>query len=147
MTTPIKLSEIEETEFRNLVRRELVGALSYEEVDALESDPELWRDELVLALQELDRQFTAKRAEAPVAQLHPTAYRKYKSEYQTWKSEAAARKAKICERLRDVKSLVKDVKRAEEPKNVKEKGRPLEPVLLDNLQELRGLRADLLRHK
>lgn len=93
--------------FKDLVRMDVKNNVTDVELSQLEADPVLWRDELLLLLQEADQQFTAKRAEAPAATLPPEEFRKVRKEYLGWRRGATAWKTRICDRLRDVKAMVK----------------------------------------
>jgi len=92
-------------DFQKYLELDLKGQLSPDDPGfaILEEDLQLWRDSLVAKAQELDRQFTERRAASLLDRS-----RLARINYESWRKSACGYKEIISSRLRDVKAWLKE---------------------------------------
>jgi hypothetical protein len=95
---------MEERSVTKIVERELKGLeLTESESQMLHGDLDKWKQELVVKLQDIERQFTSRRADSI-----QKSTREARIEYELWRKSAIGRKLAIVSRLQDINLLRKN---------------------------------------
>jgi hypothetical protein len=110
---PAFRSDRDASRFERQVRKDIKGRCTEAEITELETDRQLWLDELTFIIQDVQSQLSIRKAE--IGNAHTTGS-EFK-EYLTWKASAMIFQTKALDRRRDVKAALKLENREDEYAN------------------------------